>query len=186
MPREINFVAERQKGVSKQQKQDLNFARIAGVIFAVVGVAVVATFGVFFYLNNQLGQVKNQEAAIHNQIMVAHDNEVAFLGYAKKLSILTTVYRDRQDKNNIIAYFSSLFGSDAVIVGIDYDQQDKLLHFRVESSDVFSFRRVLNLVNSAELKTTFPTLATSTLVRSDEAKYQITISVPITRIAQST
>ena len=181
MPRQINFLAERQKGISKQQLQDLRLMKIAGVVLGVVCLAGLIIFGLFFYFTYQLAQIRNQEGAIRGQILGAQGNEEAFVVYVKKLASLATIYKSREDKNNIIAYFSSLFGQDVVVTGIDFDQTDNLLHVKVEADDVFVLHRVLDLLNSDAVKAKFPALVSSNLDRNADATYEITITVPVTQ-----
>lgn len=183
MPGQINFLAERQKGISKQQLQDIKWLKIAGVAFGLTVVLAIAIFGIFFYYLSQLNSVTDQEKAVRAQIIGNKENEMAYLTYVRKLNTLATLYKDRQDKNDIIAYFSSLFGSDVVVTGIEFDQKDKLLHFKVQSRDVFVLRRVLSVVNSSQVKEKFPALAISDLTRNNTAAYEVTISVPITKLA---
>jgi hypothetical protein len=181
MSRQINFLAERQKGISKQQQQDMRSLRLFAVVLGFACVTASIIYGLFFFYTYRFTTIKTQEKAIRNQIVGNQENEAAFVVYARKLATLTTIYKDRQDKNNIISYFSELFGNDVIITGIDFDQKDKLLHFKVKSNDVFVFQRVLAVANSEQVKNDFPTLGLSTLSRKEDASYEVTISVPITK-----
>ncbi len=181
MSREINFLAERQKGISKQEQKDLRWLKIVALIFGGTCFITAILLVVSLYFSSQLNRLKTQEQAIREQILQNQENEGALVTYMKKLSTLAGIYRDRQDKNDVITFFSSLFGSDAVISGIDFDQKDKFLRFRVESSDVFVLHHVLDVANSQEVKSKYPALALSVLQRKDDASYEITISIPLSK-----
>jgi hypothetical protein len=183
MPRQINFLAERQKGVSKQQKMDMRLLRITSVVLAIATVGGVIIFGSFFYLTYQFNQIKERERASRAAISSNQETEAGLVVYVKKLTTLATIYKDRQDKNDSIDYFTNLFGNDVVVTGIDFDPKDKLLRFQVHANDAFILRRVLDQANSAEVKAKFPILATSDLTRKEDATYQITISIPISKTA---
>jgi len=179
MPREINFVAERRKIISKTQLRDRLWFKWASWALGVTGLIVVATVVVFVVLTYQSNQVKAEEETIRSQITSNQNNEAALVVYVRKLAALTQVYQDRQDKNNIISYFASILGVRATIVGITFDQINKLLQFQIQSDNIFSLRQVLDVLNSDDVKAKYPTVSFSKLTRDDTAKYNLTVSVPI-------
>src|SRR5258708_36324110 len=98
MSSQINFLAERQKGVTKQQKRDLLFLRLAAAILGVACLGGLIIFGSFFYLSYQFSKVKDQEKTTREAINSNQETEAALVIYVKKLTTLATIYKDRQDK----------------------------------------------------------------------------------------
>jgi hypothetical protein len=179
MPREINFLAERRKGISKTQARDRQWFKWSSWGLGVVGVVGVVLLISWAFLNYQFNQIKKQQDAVLVQISRNQENEAALVVYIRKLATLTQVYRDRQDKNNVIAYFSTILGSKATIVGIKFDPAPKLLQFQVQSDNIFSLRQVLDILNGTDIKAKYPAVSFSHLTRDDSAKYNLMVSVPM-------
>src|SRR5258708_36090596 len=108
--REINFLAERRKALSKQEVADKRLMRLSlvgcGLMFVIFG----AMFGASFFLNREIDGVRAAQGAARTEIKNDHSTEQAFVIYAHKLTSLSQIYQDRQAKRDTIAYFDSVFG----------------------------------------------------------------------------
>ncbi len=177
MVREINFLSERQKTVSRQEGRDKRLLLLAGIG---VGVMMLFFLGVLitgFYFDNQTNALRVQESALMTQISGSRDTEEAFVIFSHKLSNLVQIYQDRLEKRAAIAYFTTLFGPNVEIRSIEFDPQNKVLLFRIQSTDIFVLQHVFKLVNSADVRSKFKSLNPSDLNRDPDGKYQMSIAV---------
>jgi|SRR5579859_796714 len=175
--REINFLAERRKALSKQEVADKRLMRLSlvgcGLMFVIFG----AMFGGSFFLNREIGTVRAAQDAARAQITSDHSTEEAYVIYAHKLSSLSQIYQDRQAKRDTIAYFASAFSPDILIKGLDFDQKNKLLFFQLQSIDAFHLQEIFHLVNSPDVQSKFLSLNPSSLLRTPDGAYEMSLAV---------
>ena len=183
MSREINFLSERRKTLSKQEAKDKRLLRIALIFLAIVIVALLGCIGGLYYFNSQLAKVKSLESAARTEILSNADTEQSFVLFVRKLSSLAAIAQDRQDKRNVIDYFNQVFGPDVLIKGLEFDPKNKLLLFKIESPDVFKLRAVLDLVNSPDIQAKFVSLNPSDLSRTSDGKYEMSLAVSTQMVA---
>ncbi len=177
MPKEINFLRERQKELSGQEKGDRWLLKVTSMIFGVIFVLFLAAFGTQVYFSNQLTSVQTQEQNARAEIAANQDIEKSFLIFANKISVLTQLFQDRLDKKEAINYFATIFGSDILIREITFDPAEKLLVFRVQASDVFHMLKVFSVINSPDTQSRFASVNASNLERTPDGKYEIDIVV---------
>ena len=175
--REINFLAERRKALSKQEVADKRLMRLSlvgcGLMFVIFG----AMFGASFFLNREIDGVRAAQGAARTEIKNDHSTEQAFVIYAHKLTSLSQIYQDRQAKRDTIAYFDSVFGPGVFIKGLDFDQKNKLLFFQVQSIDAFHLKEIFFQVNSPDVQKKFLSLNPSNLLRTPDGAYQVSLAV---------
>lgn len=177
MPKEINFLRERRKGVTAQEKSDRRMLLLSSVVF---GIALILFFAAFIgqlYLNGQLNDVLAQQKNARSQIVLNQDLERSFVIFSHKLTSLTQLFQDRLDKKEAIAYFSSVFGPDILIKQIDFDRVEKLLVFRIQAGDIFKLQNVFNIVNSPQTQSRFASVNASNLSRLRDGKYEMNIVI---------
>ena len=184
--RDINFLRERRKSLSIQQQQDKRILLIAEITFGVIVLAFAVAFGVNIYLASQLNQIRSQQQLQRDQIVSNQSLELSFTTFVRKLSALSTLYQDRLDKKEAIAYFTNVFGPDVLIKKISFDQAEKLLVFRVQSNDIFHLQGVLSIVSAQETLAKFPTVNASHLSRDADGHYEMDVIVSTNKSGPST
>ncbi len=177
MPQDINFLRERRKNLSVKEKKDKQLLKIAGVVYGVVLVIFVIVYGIQIYLSRQLDSVVQEEKAARSQIVENQDVERSYVIFSHKLTSLSSVYQDRLDKKEAIAYFTNIFGPSIFVKEITFDQIEKLLVFRLQSSDIFHLQDIFTVVNSPETQQKFYSVNASNLQRSPDGKYEMNVVV---------
>jgi hypothetical protein len=175
--REVNFLSERRKKLSKVELQDQKALRIVGIVLGVTFSVFLLLVIVSVYFSFQLGGVKAAQKVARSQITENQQIEESFVVFVHKLTALSLLSQARQQKNDAIEYFNTVFGPEVFIVEIEYDQTNQLIIFKLEAKEVFSLKKVLDLINSQEVKEKFALVSPSSLQRKEDGQYQITISV---------
>ena len=177
MSRQINFLGERQKQLGKTEIQDRQILRYATIFLGISFGVFVLVFGINFYFSRQLSQIMTAERVARSQILSNEDIERSLVIFVNKLSSLAKIAQDRQEKNEAITFFSSVFGNTVFIKQIDFDQKEKLLTFRLQSDDIFSLKDVFEVVNSPEVQQQFRSVKPSDLSRAPNGKYEMVVAV---------
>lgn len=177
MPREINFLNERRKKLTKQEKSDKNVMMMTSYFLGVVFVILVITEGVSIYLGRQVFDLQAAQEVARSQITSNQTVEKSFVIFVHKLSSLARIYQDRQDKKAVIQYFGSAFDSSVSIQEISFDQAQKLLTFHLQSTDVFAMQKVFQLFNSSDFRSKFQSVSLSNLSRASDGSYIVVITV---------
>jgi hypothetical protein len=177
MPREINFLSERRKQLTKVEKKDTQIMKILAGILGMVFVFFLLSFGVQLYVDRQLFQLKAAQKVARSQIAENEEIERSFVIFVYKLTSLSNINQDRQEKNAAIDYFSTVFGDSIFIKNIEFDQKEKLLIFRLESNDVFALRKIFDTLKSEEIRQRFASINPSDLKRTITGTYEISVAV---------
>ena len=177
MSKDINFLRDRRKKVTKQEKDDRHFLWLSSAIFGGLLCIFLVVLGIHFYLNQQIQTVLVQEKQARDAIVSGQEVEKTFVVFVNKLVILAQLYQDRLDKKEAITYFSNIFGPSVFIRKITFDPQEKLLVFGVQSSDVFQLQNIFTIINSADTQQKFQSVTSSDLIRSSDGTYQMSVIV---------
>jgi hypothetical protein len=177
MSREINFLEERRKRVTKLNKTDQKLFEWTIIGFSVTLVICIIVLAVSFFLNRQLTQIQADQETTKNQILNNQSTERSFVLFVHKLSALAQIYQNRQDKKEAIRYFTRVFGPDVLINQIEFDQTTKLIQFQLQSKDVFTLEKVMNILTSDEVRQKFTSVNPSDLSRLPNGRYQLSLSV---------
>jgi len=177
MPREINFLSDRHKEIVKQELADRKIMLICSIFLGACFGIFVAASAVQLFLSFQLNKTKNIESSLRTQIVGNQTTEKTFVIFVHKLGSLAQIDQDRQDKKVIIQFFNSYFGSSVSIIGVEFDQNQKLLTLKLQSSSVFELKNVLVKLTDKEVFDKFTSVRPSNLTRSLDGKYQINVTV---------
>lgn len=175
----INFLKDRRKKLTKQQLLDMKLFRAAGAICLACFVLFIAAVGVRLLLAYQLDQQKKRENQLLVQIRSQEDNEEAYVIFAAKLKVLAALFEQRQDKQEALQYFTTLFGSDILVNDVAYDSEDNILTLGLQAADIFSLQSVFDQLQSEQVKDQFLSVAASDLRRNDQGQYQTNITVQL-------
>jgi hypothetical protein len=177
MPREINFLSDRNKAIVKQETEDRKIMMMCAAVLAVCFGIFVITSGIQLYFSFQLSKIKQEETALRAQIVGDQETERNFVVFVHKLASLAQIDQDRQDKKMIIQFFSTYFGSAISIVGVEFDQNQKLLTLKLESNSIFDLKGVLSRLSEKEVTDKFSSINPSNLTRTQDAKYQVDVTI---------
>jgi hypothetical protein len=177
--RQINFLAERRKGLTKTEIQDRKMMRGASMVFGSVFTVFLLIFAVRFYFDRQLFQVREAQKTARNQILSNESIERSFVIFVYKLTALANLTQDKQEKNEAITFFSKLFGPSVFVREMSFLEKERILSLRLQSSSVFSLRQVFTLLNSQAVRDQFLSVNPSDLQRNTQGDYEMVITAVV-------
>ncbi len=179
MSRQINFLAERRKSLTKTEREDQRIIRLVSILFGTVFGLFLIVFGVRFYFDRQLFQVKQAQKTARGQILNNETTERSFVIFVYKLNALVSLTENKQEKNQALTFFSNLFGPDVFITQMSFLEKEKILSLKIQSDSVFSLRQVLDLLSSPEVKKEFVSVSPSDLLRTARGDYEMVITAVV-------
>lgn len=174
---EINFVRQRLKKLGKLYQQDRKLFNLALIIAGIIFSLFLIVLGIRWYFVSQLKKIDATYANYSEQISLMEDEERSYVILANKLKTLSQILEDRQDKQEAIAYFSQIFGSETIIDQIVYESESKLLAFGVRTVNIFTLEQVFATLASDQTQAKFVELHQSELKRNENGTYQMKVTV---------
>lgn len=176
----INFLSDRQKKLSKQQKDDRELLRYTQMLFAGVMLIFLVILGIRLFFNQRIRRIEDAQEQARQQILNNEDVERAFVITVNKLDVLNTLFEERQDKQDAINFFTTVFGPNVLVNQIEYNAGESILTFGVQSRDVFVLEGVLErLKGLADERAEFALVNPSNLRRTDDGKYELQVTVTL-------
>lgn len=175
--KEINFLRERRKTLSKQELADKKVLKISSIFFGIFFAFFALVFGLHFFLTSRINAVRSQQDATRSQIVADQPVEKSFVVFVHKLTVLAQLFKDRAEKRDAVDYLTTAFAPDVFIKQIDFNQKDKLLIFRVQANDIFHLQKVFDVANSDATRQKFASITTSNLERMSDGHYEMNIVV---------
>lgn len=182
MSRQINFLAERRKSLTKVEIQDRKVIRIASIAFSAVFLAFLVIFGIRFYFERQLLQVKEAQKVARAQILNDQAIERSFVIFVYKLTALANLTQDKQEKNQALNFFSNLFGPDVFVTQMTFLEKEKILSLKIQSDSIFSLRQIFELMNTAPVREQFVSVNPSDLMRTPNGDYEMVITAVVKQL----
>lgn len=179
MSRQINFLAERRKGLTKVEVQDRKIIRIASMIFGGIFLLFLIVFGIRFYFDRQLFQVREAQKAARSQILNDQAIERSFVIFVYKLTALANLTQDKQEKNEALNFFSNMFGSDVFVTQMSYLEKERILSLKIQSDSVFSLKTAFELLNTDAVRQEFSSVNPSDLTRTAQGDYEMVITAVV-------
>lgn len=184
MPRDINFLQERRKILTRTQVGDKRLFQISVSFFGIAVAAFLIVVGTrVFYANRTKATLATQQTT-RSQILGQEDTEKNYLIGITKLRTLLKLDREKINKQEAISYFSSVFGQNVLVRQIEYTGDDNLLTFRLRSENVFVLEDVFEKLNSNEIKERFIQVTPSNLRRTESGNYEMNVAVVIGETAK--
>ncbi|NCN24202.1 MAG: hypothetical protein COU65_02045 [Candidatus Pacebacteria bacterium CG10_big_fil_rev_8_21_14_0_10_42_12] len=183
MPKNINFVRDRQRWVEKAQSQDqklMLFSSIALGIIAVVGIVAGISH---FLLNRSLASIVAEQKSTKTAILAEQPIEESYTVFAQKLRVLTELFGNRQNKQEALTFFSNFFGPGVIISQLSYSgDNNEILTFSLSAQDIFTMERVFEKLKSPELLSEYPDITRGGLSRNDAGVYSLKLTVILPEI----
>jgi len=184
MPKNINFVRDRQKRFEKAQSQDqkiLLFSSIALGVIAVIGIIAGATH---WFMNSKLESIIAKQQSAKTAILAEQPIEESYTIFAHKLSVLTGLFGNRKNKQEALTFFSQFFGSGVIISQLSYGGKDNdILTFSLSAKDIFTMEKVFEQLTSPELTSAYPDITRGGLSRNDAGVYSLKLTVMLPKFA---
>ncbi len=178
MARSINFVANRRKRLTSQQKQD---EKLFG--YSVIGIILVFVFfliaiGIRFFAVFQVKAMEEQQANTRKAIQAQESVEKEYNIFAHKLRALSDLFGKRQNKQEALVYFSQVFGPQIIISEIDYSAaEDDIVSFTLTAPSIFDLENVFTILDSDDVSEKYAKIERSSLGRGDSGSYSIKLTI---------
>lgn len=179
MARNINFVRERQRRLTQLEIRDRIVFRWVLIIFTGILVAVTITVGVRFFFVYRVNKTTTEQQTLRKTIGTKESVERSFTIFSYKLKTLTELFGKRKEKQEALAYFSTLFGPDVIIRQLSYAEEDETLYFTLEAKNVFILDEVFTKMGSPEVKSKYPTIQKESLRRTGNGKYGMNVMITL-------
>lgn len=179
MSRLINFVQERQKKLTTQEKQDRLLFRTSAVVFGVVMLLYGIAFGGYLYLQWQLKSVQDKQLQLERSILAQGEVEKSAAVLLEKISVIAQLMDQRSDKQAAISHFSELFGPSVLIKEMNFNPELNSLELNVETTSLFTLRDLFALVETSAVTDVYPGITKEQLRRQADATYQLQLGIPL-------
>lgn len=177
MSKTINFVQDRRKSISLVEQHDQVLLRKMVVVFVGVALLCIVVFSIRFFFSYQLTSVLEKQKATRASIVQQEAVEREYSIFAHKLTLISSLWGKRQDKQEAVAFFMRLFTGDTTVSGLSYSAETEALTFRLRANSVFVLENALNTLASQSVLGEYPKIAKSDLSRSDDASYSLNVTV---------
>lgn len=177
MARTINFVRERRRNLTRQEQDDRKILKFVTFGLFGLGALILVIVATRLFLLYQIQSVQNQQKQVQASITEKIQIEEQYTIFANKLKILTELFGKRKEKQEALAYFSSLFGSDVIINQLSYKAGDEVLSFVLQSTSIFTMEEVFNIISSNEVTSRYPTIKKESLRRSLDGSYGMQVTL---------
>lgn len=177
MPRNINFVRERRKTISRQEVDDKKILGwvVRGLI--ALGVVVLAVVGTRFYFSYSIQALQVEQKEVQQAIVEKEEVEEKFTVFAHKLKIVTELFGKRREKQDALKYFSNLFDSNVLITQLSYKAGDEILSFVIQSNSIFTLDTVFTIMGSDDVKSRYPDIQKDSLRRQQDGSYGMQVTL---------
>ncbi len=183
----INFVRHRRRELTKIEVTDARNFRYGVIAFIAVIVVLVIAMSARFYLVSQIQSTTTSIASLKQSIKNKSVIEEEYLIFMKKVEIITSLFGQRREKQQALAYFSSLFDPEVIVSSLSYDADSHTLSFSIRAPSIFSMKRVFDTMSSANVKERYPTFSIGQIARASDASYSMDVVLPLpTRPPSST
>ena len=176
---EINFLSQRRLTLTKVEEKDVVYQKYSSWVFGGVLLlfSIAAGFNIFF--TQQLKKINTSEELFTKQIAGEESTELTYLVFAHKLKTVKKLYQNRSNKQQAIDYFSNLFGNQVFLSGMNYGGDTNELSLRLTSENVFALEKILNTLDSENVKNSFSSVTKSGLRRDNNGSYNLDIAIEL-------
>ena len=178
MARVINFVANRRKRLTSEQKRDEQWFTYALIAVSSIFVVFLLSVGVRFFFVHQLSTLEEEQRNTRLAIESQETVEKEYTVFAHKLRALSDLFGKRQDKQEAMLYFSQVFGPQVIISGIEYSESDdSIVSFTLNAPSVFDLENVFTILESDEVKENYSKVYKSGLGRGESGAYSLKLTI---------
>lgn len=175
----INFVRKRRRQLTKLEVRDQQFLRwamyAAGVVFAIflIVLGIRIALGIMVSATNVSINSLKKSIAAKNQI------EEQYVVFMTKVTVLTDLFSQRKEKQEGIAYFSSLFDPAIKISQMSFTAETNTLDFTLKAPSIFDLEKAFSTLRSANVREKYPSYSVQRLSRSADGSYGLVINLPL-------
>jgi Tfp pilus assembly protein PilN len=179
----INFVRHRRRELTKLEVQDRKLLRYSVMAVGAVVALTIVVMGVRLFLAYSNTRTNQSITKLNKEISAKQAIENEYLIFMAKAKVIAELFGQRREKQQALAYFSSLFDPSVIISRLSYDGETHALSFTLRAPSVFSLQTVFDTLRSSKVRETYPTFKIERIARSDDASYSVAIALPLQEAA---
>lgn len=177
MSRNINFVRERRKTISRQELDDKKILGWAVKGAFGLGVIILVIVAARLFLSFRIKAIQAEQKETQQAIIQQEEIEKNYTVFAHKLKIVSELFGKRREKQDALKYFSNLFDSNVLITQLSYTAGEEILSFVLQSNSIFTLDQVFDIMGSEDVKTRYPTIEKNALRRSMDGSYGMQVTL---------
>lgn len=175
----INFFSNRVNQKEKQKKLDAKIFRISTYVLIGIALIMVGTFSFKLYNNLQINDTNKKIKAYRESILGQESTEINYLIFVNKIKVISEIYQKRSNKQEAMDYFSKTFIDKAIIVGMNYQEDQGGLILQLNSDNVFKLQEVNDTLDSPEVRQQYKNIDKSSLTRTNTGSYKLTLKLEL-------
>ena len=179
MSSSINFLRQRQRELTTAVVSDRKYVRWMSYILGIVVTVAAVIFGFDFFLQRSIDRVEAENTQVSAELQQHAEIESLYLQLAEKVGEIDKILTGRIEKRLVLQFFTSLFLTDELSLNEIAFESSDVLQFTLVSTNVFTLEKALDELESPEVQNRFVSLSTTDLVRTDDGKYSMKVSVGI-------
>jgi hypothetical protein len=181
----INFFGKAGDIYQKTRKLDKQFLTWSLVGFGSVVVVFLVLLVADLWMGNQLKSIITKENNTKQSLADNQTLEVSFLVFSHKLKSIGEIFVQRNNKQQAINYLSSLFGPEVFISGVTYEGEAQVLSLALTSTNIFELEKLLNSLDTPEVKESFSSLSKSNIKRNEDGSYDLRLTLELKTASES-
>jgi Tfp pilus assembly protein PilN len=175
----INFFGRAGDLYQRTRKKDQKFLMWSLVGFSVALTIFVSVIGINLWLGQKLNGIISKQNQTKQALVDNQPLEVAYLVFSSKLQAIAEIFEQRNNKQQAINYLSNLFGDQVFINGVNYDGEAQVLSLNLTSANIFDLEKLINGLNTQEVKSNFSSLTKSNIKRNEDGSYNLKLTLEL-------
>lgn len=180
MSQEINFFAQNERQLQDREKNDQRsfFLVVSLSIVSLVFFAIL--FGISYYYQTQLDQLKNQVAAANQEISQNNQQEKSYLGFYSTLNKIQELIQKRTPGTNSLSNTYLHFTTKNIALSsANYDYYTKNLELTLVSNSVFSLTELFSLTQDQQWRSQYQKVTLLSLNRGNNGTYTLKMNLEL-------
>jgi len=175
----INFFGRAGDLYQKTREKDRKFLTWSLIGFGITLGLFTAILGLNLWYGQQLNQIVNNQNKTKQSLLGNQTVELAYLISTNKLKAIVEIFDQRNNKQQAINYLSNLFGDQVFINGVAYDGVAQVLSLNLTSTNIFDLEKLINSLNTPEVKANFSSLNKSNIKRNEDGSYNMKLTLEL-------
>lgn len=182
----INFFGKAGDIYQRTRKKDKKILTWALIFFGIALASFMIILGINLWLGQQLNLIVKNQTKTKQSLMSDQSVELSYLIFANKLKVIVEIFDLRNNKQQALNYLANLFGDQVFIKGVAYDGVAQVLSLNLTSANIFDLEKLINSLNTQEVKDNFSSLTKSNIRRNDDGSYNIRLTLELKKADSAT
>jgi Tfp pilus assembly protein PilN len=175
----INFFGRAGDLYQRTRKKDQKFLNWSLLGFGSSLAIFVIILGLNLWLGQQLSGIAREQNQTKQALVGNQSVELSYLIFTNKLKAIVEIFDQRNNKQQAINYLSNLFGEAVFINGVAYDGVAQVLSLSLTSSNIFDLEKLLNSLDTPDVRENFSSLTKSNIKRNEDGSYNLRLTLEL-------